>query len=151
VGGEKQLEGEHVQWHSWIQECTSVHGSPSLRTLLRLSLGQLSCWTISWPSAQGRALLGIFQSSPSLLAFTVPSSTDLKTPKPLFFFIALCNPLRCPAELHSQAACPRFPIHSQSVRSRFRKVFQCVSHHTSACGGLVHWDEQLSWREVERG
>lgn len=110
-----------------------------------------------WPAfrldnllALGRALHGIFQPSPSLLAFTVPSSIDLKNPKSLFCFLALSNPLRGPAELHSQAVCPRFPIHSQSVRSRFRKVFASVTHHTSACGGLLHWDK-LSWREAVRG
>ena len=151
MGGEERIEGEHVQLHSWIQERTSVHGSPSLRSLSRLSLGQLLRWTTSWPSALGRALHGIFQPSPSLLAFIVPSSMDSKNPKSLFCFLALCNPLRGPAELHSQAACPRFPIHSQSARSRFRKVFQSVTHHTSACSGLLHWDEQLSWREAERG
>lgn len=142
--------GENVQWHSWSQERTSVHGSPSSRSLLRLSLGQLLHWTISWPSALGRDLHGIFQPFPSLLAFTVPSRIDLKPPKPLFCFLALCDPLYGPAELHSQAACPRFPIHSQPVRSRLRKAFQSITHPMSACR-LSHWDEQLSWREAERG
>lgn len=111
-----------------------VHSSPALRSLLRLSLGQLLRWTISWLSALDRALLGIFQTSPSLEAFTVPSSGDLTTrptpphPKSLF-----CFPCRGPDELHSQAVCPGFPIHSQSVRCRFRKVSQSITYHMSMC------------------
>lgn len=50
--------------------------------------------TQPWPAfrldnllALGRALHGIFQPSPSLLAFTVPSSIDLKkNPNPCFAF-----------------------------------------------------------------
>lgn len=131
-------EEEHIQWHSWIQECTSVQNSPSLRSLLRLSLGQLLCRTNSWTSARGRAFLGIFQPSPSPLAFTVPSSRDLKPPKSPFYFLSF-SMQSSPCELLSQAACPRFPIHFQSGRSRVRKVFQRVTHHMSACFGPLHW------------
>lgn len=86
--GEERLEEEHVQWHSWIQERTSVQASPSLKSLLRLSLGQLLCWTNPWTSSLGRAFLGILQPSPSSLAFTVSSSRDLKPPKSLFYFLS---------------------------------------------------------------
>lgn len=64
--GRNVWRGEHVQWHSWIQERTSVHGSPSLRSLSWSSLGQ-HLWPLSWPSARGRALLGIFQPRYCLL------------------------------------------------------------------------------------
>lgn len=70
-----------------------VHSSPALRSLLRLSLGRLLCWTISWLSALGRDLLGIFQTSPSLEAFTVPSSRDLTThPTPPQIPVLLSSP-----------------------------------------------------------
>lgn len=85
-GREERMEEEHVQWHSWIQEYTSVQGSPSLRSLLRLSLGQLLCWTNSWTSALGRAFLGIFSALSLTSGFYCPFKQRLKTPQiPVLF------------------------------------------------------------------
>lgn len=132
------MEEEHVQWHSWIRECTSVQGSPSLRSLLRLSLGQLLCLTNSWTAALGRTFPGIFQPSPSPLAFPVPSSRDLNppTPNPCFiFFLFLCNSHCGPAELLSQAVqgFPSISSLEEAGSGRFSK------HHMSLCFGSLHW------------
>lgn len=79
VGGEQRLEGEHIQWHSWIRERTSVHSSPILEETLETQPWPGLHWTTSWPSALAKALLGIFHP-PSLL------STDLNPPNPCFAF-----------------------------------------------------------------
>lgn len=138
---EERLEEEHIQWYSWIQERTSVQGSPSLRSVLRLSLGQLLCRTNSWASALGRAFLGIFPAFSLTSGFYCPFKQRLNSPQiPVFiFFLSLCNPHCGPAELLSRATCPRFPIHFQPGRSRVRKVFQSVTHHMSAFFGPLHW------------
>lgn len=141
-GGEQKLEEEHVQWHSWIQGCTSVQGSPSLRSLLGLSLGQLLHWTNSLGFSPRQSLPWDFPAFSFTSGFHCPFNQRFKSPKSLFYFLSFfLYAILTVAQLNSfqQATCPRFPIHSQSGRSRVRKVFQSITHPKSACFGPLHW------------
>lgn len=89
-GGEECLEGGAcpVSVSSGTAGSRSAHlSAASLRSLSRSSLGQ-HLWPLSWPSARGRALLGIFQPHYCLLhaILAVPSSIDLKNSNSCFAF-----------------------------------------------------------------